>query len=523
MPQKVNTFNVFLASPSDVSKERSSVEEIINRINKTIGYDRKIVLILKNWETDVRPGFGNDPQDVINKQINFKEIDIFIGIMWNRIGTSNNRYRSGTVEEFENLYQSWKITGKPKLMFYFNRKPFDPENSEEAEQKKQVLEFKEKIEKESIVGNYNGIEDFEKKIYTHLYQEVRSISIINPNDYDVDKKIDCIFLCGGYSKRLWPLTHDFSKVLLPVAGKPLLFHLIKKVLKSKFINKIILSVNKKFEAQIKNFSKKFFNNNNRIDIIVEATMNEKEKLGPIGALNFIVSKLGVRDYLIIGADNLFDFDIDDFIKYAYTKPQSTNAIHSIKLYDDVSEYGVVKVNENEIVSELIEKQPYTIYRNISTACYLLKAKDVKLIHKYIEDDKDPDSLGGFFHWIIDQNSPFACYTFNTFWFDIGSLEKLLQANWSFLKDFNHGQKKGNTKIKSPSQIEKNSIIRDSYIGPNVYIAENVTIIESEIQNSIIMEGAIINKGSITDSIIGPNMNINGRIQETICWPQMKLL
>ncbi|MYD31374.1 MAG: DUF4062 domain-containing protein, partial [Nitrospira sp. SB0661_bin_20] len=59
------------------------------------------------WETRTTPGFGKDPQDVINKQIS-DAYDIFIGIMWTRFGTPTPRAGSGTEEEFLRAYDRYK-------------------------------------------------------------------------------------------------------------------------------------------------------------------------------------------------------------------------------------------------------------------------------------------------------------------------------------------------------------------------------------------------------------------------------
>ena len=53
----------------------------------------------KKWEKDVFPAFGEDSQDVINKQIG-TDYNIFVGIMWKKFGTPTSRAESGTEEEF---------------------------------------------------------------------------------------------------------------------------------------------------------------------------------------------------------------------------------------------------------------------------------------------------------------------------------------------------------------------------------------------------------------------------------------
>ncbi|MEW6220293.1 MAG: hypothetical protein AB1634_12275, partial [Thermodesulfobacteriota bacterium] len=81
MSEQVNKVRVFVASPSDCKDERESLPSLFERLNHGIASEKHIVLELVRWETHAWPGFGQDPQDVINEQIG--DYDIFIGIMWN--------------------------------------------------------------------------------------------------------------------------------------------------------------------------------------------------------------------------------------------------------------------------------------------------------------------------------------------------------------------------------------------------------------------------------------------------------
>jgi hypothetical protein len=95
----VTKLKVFVASPGDVAPERQVIGDVAAELNRGIAADRGIVLEVVKWETHAWPGFGQGPQDVINQQIGV--YDIFIGIMWNRLGTPTLESASGTVEEFE--------------------------------------------------------------------------------------------------------------------------------------------------------------------------------------------------------------------------------------------------------------------------------------------------------------------------------------------------------------------------------------------------------------------------------------
>jgi hypothetical protein len=99
MPRHEKVLSVFVASPSDVTDERTKLEEVVNELNITWSREFGVRLELVRWETHSFPSKGADAQDVINTQIP-EDYDIFIGIMWCRFGTPTKRAESGTLEEF---------------------------------------------------------------------------------------------------------------------------------------------------------------------------------------------------------------------------------------------------------------------------------------------------------------------------------------------------------------------------------------------------------------------------------------
>ena len=82
---------------------------MINELNLTItaiSPEKRVLLELVRWETHVAPSLGSDPQDVVNRQIG--EYDLFVGIMWKRMGTPTALATSGTEEEFNGAYELWQ-------------------------------------------------------------------------------------------------------------------------------------------------------------------------------------------------------------------------------------------------------------------------------------------------------------------------------------------------------------------------------------------------------------------------------
>ena len=169
MAKTSTILQVFVGSPSDVTEERRILEEVVNEINLAWGNTNNVRLELIKWETHTRPDFGEDAQDVINRQIG-DEYDIFIGIMWGRFGSPTNRSDSGTEEEFDRAYTRLKESPeKIKIMFYFKDAGIPPSKMD-PNQLSKVQAFKTKIASEygALYHQFETAEEFRTKSSIHL-------------------------------------------------------------------------------------------------------------------------------------------------------------------------------------------------------------------------------------------------------------------------------------------------------------------------------------------------------------------
>ncbi len=169
MPHAKTILTVFVSSPSDVTDERDGVEGVIRAVNAKISRQLRVRLDLARWETDTRPGLGADPQAVIFEQMP-DDYDIFVGIMWSRIGTRTNRALSGTVEEFDLAVQRWNADrSSVSVMFYFKEEPIPI--SADSTQLKEVQKFRKGIEKQALICPFRTTSDFLHKLEKHLLDE----------------------------------------------------------------------------------------------------------------------------------------------------------------------------------------------------------------------------------------------------------------------------------------------------------------------------------------------------------------
>ena len=175
MRQQVTLIKIFVGGPGDVDMEKKAMKALADQINHTTALARGIQLFAVNFEDDVLPGFGDDAQAVINAQIDFGSLDLFIGILWKRFGTKTNRAESGTEEEFEKCYSLWSEHKRPRLLLYFNSAPFSREDTD-AEQLGRVTVFQKRVEaRGGLSTTYNGINDFKEKVRRHLDKFIESL------------------------------------------------------------------------------------------------------------------------------------------------------------------------------------------------------------------------------------------------------------------------------------------------------------------------------------------------------------
>ncbi len=169
MATTVTKVRIFVASPGDVASERRQIDKVVDELNvmlPALAPDKQLTLDLVKWEKSVAPGLGRDAQDVVNQQIG--DYDIFVGILWKRMGTPTAIASSGTQEEYQRAYASWQRDKKLPILFYFSQEPYSIKTPEDAEQLQRVLAFRGELSKHGLVWDYSGAAGFADVIRPHL-------------------------------------------------------------------------------------------------------------------------------------------------------------------------------------------------------------------------------------------------------------------------------------------------------------------------------------------------------------------
>jgi len=321
-----------------------------------------------------------------------------------------------------------------------------------------------------------------------------------------------IVLAGGYATRLWPLTITRPKPLLPLGNKLIIDYIIEKAQKLS-PEKIIVSTNKAFRKDFEKWWESRRKNGvfekNEVDIFVEQTVREEEKLGTIGALKLLFDSFGPDDYLIVAGDNIFSYELTDFYK-EYNKKDPLVAVYDIKDKTLVSIYSQVILDKERRIIKFEEKPSNPITSLIATACYAFPPKIVDLLKEYLESGGKKDAPGFFIEWLHKRESIYA-YIFEGYWFDIGTPRTYLEAHRTMLKGSyisSNVEIEDGVKVIPPVFIGDHATIQgNSTIGPYAYIGNDSIIRNSEIRESIIMEEVSISESSLVKSIVGVKSKI----------------
>jgi glucose-1-phosphate thymidylyltransferase len=241
--------------------------------------------------------------------------------------------------------------------------------------------------------------------------------------------VDVIILAGGFAKRMWPLTKDRPKQLLPIAGKPMLGYTLDPLLGMKEVGRIFISTNEPFKMQFKAFLKNY--DDERIELFIEPSASQDQKMGAIGGLGYLIREKGLKkDTMIIGGDNLFEFEFAEPLSAFAEVEKDLVAVYDVGTKERARLYGIVDPDERGIIKKFLEKPEDPPSTLAATALYIFSARTISLVNKYLDEGGNRDALGYFIAYLIERR-PVLAWRFPGKWFDIGSLDVYHEADEYF--------------------------------------------------------------------------------------------
>ena len=236
--------------------------------------------------------------------------------------------------------------------------------------------------------------------------------------------MDSIVLAGGFAKRMLPLTKNTPKQLLDVAGEPMLSHVLKS-LEEISPERVIISVNSFFSSHFSQFIDDYSGPLN-LQLFVESSENEEEKLGALGALNLLFSELNITGPVFIaGGDNLSNFDLSAMVSKSERTNRDVIGLYDVEDNNLAKLYGIAELKSDRIV-DFVEKPSEPKSTLAATAYWLLSTNGISNFFDYINSGGDRDALGNFLAWNIKRNEVLSV-SYRGTWYDIGDLESYKAA------------------------------------------------------------------------------------------------
>lgn len=324
-----------------------------------------------------------------------------------------------------------------------------------------------------------------------------------------------VILAAGEGKRMHPLTYTRPKVMVPLAGKPILEHVLLEI-KQAGINDFVFIVGY-YDQAIRDY----FGNGERWNVNL-TFLTQRKQLGTADAVR-TTSSLIDDNFLLVNGDAVVKGE--DISKIVAT---GENTMGLVQL-EDTTDMGVVEVEQGKVlrIHEKVEKPPSNL---INAGIYLLTPEIFTAISSTPKSPRGEYELTDSLQLLIQNKIPLRYVMIGT-WINVSYPWDALQANEELLAEMrpvNDGTVENNVVLNGPVSIGAGTVIRSgSYIngpviigenceiGPNCFIRPSTAIGDRchvgasvEIKNSIVMsDSKVPHHNYIGDSIIGEDCNL----------------
>jgi glucose-1-phosphate thymidylyltransferase len=242
-----------------------------------------------------------------------------------------------------------------------------------------------------------------------------------------------VILCAGYGTRLYPLTKDCPKPLLAVGGKPVVNYIIEKVERIASVNEIEIVTNAKFKKQFAEWQKQL-SSSKPIRVFHDPSMNNEDRLGAVLDLQLVIEKAKIKeDVLVIAGDNIFTFELSEFVKYAERNaPAATIGAVDVKDKELAKQYGILEINEDKRLLRFLEKPVSPPTTLASMGLYYFPKEKLEDLEEFLKSPQKTDAPGFFVEWLLERE---AVHTFvlDGVWYDIGDLASYESADKALTK------------------------------------------------------------------------------------------
>lgn len=320
---------------------------------------------------------------------------------------------------------------------------------------------------------------------------------------------------AGRGSRLRPHTLTVPKPLIPVAGKPIVHRLVSDIAKvlGEPIDEVAFILG----------DPAFFG-----DDIVESLMELARELGAKGSIYRQDQPLGTGHAIMSAKESLSGPAViayaDTLIRADFDLDKSADSVIWVKQVERPEAYGVVKLNGNKEIVELVEKPQEFVSDLAVIGIYYFK--DVGVLKNELQHVLDNDITHGGEYQINDgikrmmqKGMKFVPGKVDE-WMDCGNKNVTVETNQRMLGFL---EKEGenmmadsvqqeNANIVEPCFIGENVVLKNTTIGPFVSVGANTVIENSTIKNSLIQSDSKISNANLDNAMIGNHVVYNGNFE-----------
>nr|WP_320117766.1 sugar phosphate nucleotidyltransferase [uncultured Marinifilum sp.] len=316
---------------------------------------------------------------------------------------------------------------------------------------------------------------------------------------------------AGMGKRMRPHTLTVPKPLIPIAGKPIVQRLVEEIAKvsNEKVDEIAFIIG--------DFGKE-----------VEQTLCEiAENIGAKASIYYQTEALGTAHAIHCAAPSLSDRVVvafaDTLFKADFVLDAEADSVIWVQKVEDPSAFGVVKLGENNNITDFVEKpQEYVSDLAIIGIYYFKDGENLKNELQYLLDNEIV--VNGEYQ-LTDalENMKNKGLVFKPGqvieWMDCGNKDATVHTNQRILEYHKNDDlvcssaKHENSIIIPPCYIGENVKIINSVVGPHVSVGAGTTVSNTLVRNSIIQRNSILENLNLDNSMIGNNVDIQGDVSE----------
>lgn len=316
-----------------------------------------------------------------------------------------------------------------------------------------------------------------------------------------------IIPAAGAGKRLYPHTHTKPKPMVSVAGKPIIGHILERMIDLS-PEEIIVVVGYMKEKIIDYVNSHYSHIFKKISFVIQ-----EEQLGLGHAIYVTKDAINYEETMIALGDMIFKAGYAEF-RDQYLKALPCDGAIGVKKIDDPKNYGMASVDRSGAITKLVEKPKHSESKLGIAGIYFIRDTShlFKSLEKIVKNNKNKKEiqLTDALQKMVEEGANLQ--TFRVYsWYDCGRPESLLEVNRILLDELpNDVHEYENSTVIKPVAIASDVKVKNSVIGPHTSISEGCTIENSIISNSIIGANTRIANMYLDASVIGDNVRLVGR-------------